>query len=209
MTLLRAVAAIGIVVVVLALLGSASTPNRYDSSRRYERLRVLIDEGRWREANVEISEIMLLVAGRTNERWFSDQSVAAFPCADLAYIDLLLSEASGGRFGFAAQKAIVDRLRSRPAAAEPDQPGMLLSEDPAFLTAFGEAVGWRADDRWLTIEEMDFSPDASAGGLPVFVPDGALRAPFKSRKGFPERRASMIDLVDRRVDECRIPETGS
>lgn len=175
---------------------------RSDPARRYETLRSALAAGDFRAANTEFSEIVLALANRTNEGWLGRDDPQALPCADLVYIDTLFSAASGGRFGFAAQDAVLKGLAWPAAGAE--QAAVPLSADGGRLVAFGTAVGWYRDGRWLTYENLDFSPrTAPPGHLPVFMPERRVRAPFKWRDGSPETGGAVFDVLDERFAACQ------
>ena len=76
---------------------------------RYFKLRQLLGEGKWEEADLETAEVMFQVAQR--EKLLNvDRSIEAFPCEDLRTIDRLWVEYSDGKFGFSVQKKIYERL---------------------------------------------------------------------------------------------------
>lgn len=91
----------------------------------YTRLRDLLAEGKWREADEETGRVMLSVASLAVERKvqageYKDGRVPDysriigmadyFPCADLSTIDRLWLKYSNGRFGFSVQKRIISEL---------------------------------------------------------------------------------------------------
>jgi len=91
----------------------------------YTRLRDLLAEGKWREADQETGKMMLNVGNATVERKIqsgeykyatvdnhrvSCQSADYFPCTDLCTIDRLWLKYSNGRFGFSVQKRIISEL---------------------------------------------------------------------------------------------------
>lgn len=91
----------------------------------YTRLRDLLAEGKWREADEETGRVMLSVASLAVERKvqageYKDGRVPCydriigladyFPCADLSTIDRLWLKYSNGRFGFSVQKRIISEL---------------------------------------------------------------------------------------------------
>lgn len=198
-----AFAILGVLVIVavgaLACLDSAA---RHDPARRYEQVRAALKAGDFKAANTEVSEIILKLANRTNEGWLDAGAAEHLPCGDIVYIDLLFSQASGGKFGFAAQREVLDAL------PVPRDDGKGLSATFERLVAFGEAVGWRRDGHWITYDDMSFSPaTAPKGHLPVFQPENKIRAPFKWRDGSPETAGGLFDLLDERLAVC-LPAKG-
>lgn len=193
-----AIITVGVLVGAGSILFLDSTAH-HDPSRRYDDMRAALEAGDFRAANTEFSEIVLELADKTNEGWLEKGDAEAIPCADIIYMDRLFSRYSGGRFGFEAQH---DVLKSLPLQQTGDQP---LSASPERLVAFGEAVGWRRDGRWLTMDELSFSPaEAPKGELPVFKPEDKIRAPFKSRDGIPEENGALFDLLDERFEACKV-----
>lgn len=193
---LLAVCAVIAAIVVSALTFLDGTGAR-DPARRYEAMRAALANGDFRAANTEASEITLILANRTNEGWLGKEDVERLPCADIIYMDLLFSEASGGKFGLSAQREVLESL---PVA---EMGSARLSESPDRLVAFGEAVGWRKNGAWLTYDAMSFSPeDAPQGHLPVFKPKDGIRIPFKSRDGRPQTGGALFDLLESRLGEC-------
>jgi GUN4-like/TIR domain len=72
----------------------------------YTRLRDLLAEGKWKEADEETLTVMLKVSSLEKEGWFDIKSIKNFPCTDLRTIDQLWVKYSGGRFGFSVQNKI-------------------------------------------------------------------------------------------------------
>lgn len=185
-----------IAIAAISILTFLERQGAHDPAKRYEALRGALERGDFRAANTEASEIILVLADRTNEGWLGDGDVERLPCADIVYMDMLFSKASGGKFGLTAQRQVFDAL---PNTAR----GEKLSQSPDALIAFGEAVGWRDGDGWKTYDQMDFSPEtAPKGHLPVFKPEDKIRAPFKSRTGRPQKAGALFDLIESRLARC-------
>ena len=72
----------------------------------YNRLRDLLEAGKWQEADRETKRMMLKAAGREKEGWFRREDLNKFSCEDLSIIDQLWVESSQGKFGFSVQKEI-------------------------------------------------------------------------------------------------------
>lgn len=106
----------------------------------------------WRGANEETLNLMRSRSGKA-ERDPEELDLQGLPLVDLRTIDLLWSEASGGRFGFLAQLKIW-----RETSLAPSQPA----------EAFGDRVDWRRNGTWISYKFMDFSLDAARGHLPTF-----------------------------------------
>ncbi len=103
---------------------------------------------------------MLAVIGK--ESWWdvNTENIEKFPCTDLRTIDRLWVKYSNGRFGFSVQKQIWQSVG-----------GQLGVYDHDIDCAFGDTVGWRVNNRWLSNrDDLTFSlksPHAPPGHLPV------------------------------------------
>ena len=115
----------------------------------YTRLRDLLADGKWKEADKETLAVMLKAAGREQEGYLDIKSIETFPCADLRTIDRLWIKYSDGRFGFSVQKRIWE--------SEGGKPGEYHWE---IYEKFSDRVGWR-------VKDGDFSLNAPVGHLPV------------------------------------------
>jgi uncharacterized caspase-like protein len=78
----------------------------------YRKLRDLLKDGRWEEADRETLAVMLQAANRKSEGWLDADSLKQFPCKDLRTIDQLWVLASNGHFGFSVQKKIWEECGS-------------------------------------------------------------------------------------------------
>lgn len=73
----------------------------------YRKLRQLLKEGQWEEANQTTMLLMLEAGGSNSEIGFlSTTQMKVFPCDDILTIERLWASASGGKFGFKAQYTI-------------------------------------------------------------------------------------------------------
>jgi GUN4-like/Caspase domain len=72
----------------------------------YRKLRDLLKEGKWEEADRETLAVMLQAANRKSQGWLGANSLSQFPCQDLHTINQLWVSASSGHFGFSVQKKI-------------------------------------------------------------------------------------------------------
>lgn len=160
----------------------------------YPDLRADLAAGDWRRGTLTLSAHLLETVDRHQEGWFDREAVDTFPCPELVYLDAMLVRASAGRFGFTPQREVLEALAAASGTAPESLP----------LADFASAVGWRRPDgTWLAYDELDFDPaSAPKGHLPVLVAPKGLQPPFKSRKGDPEARAALVDLLDRRLRDC-------
>ncbi|MEB3179828.1 MAG: serine/threonine-protein kinase [Nostocaceae cyanobacterium] len=120
----------------------------------YRRLRDLLAAKKWQAADEETLAVMLKVSGREKEGWLDIASINNFPATDLGTIDRLWVKYSDGRFGFSVQKGIWQSVGGKRNA------------DYSIYAKFGDRVGWRLDNHWLSYSELCFTTDAPLGHLP-------------------------------------------
>ncbi|HEY9804218.1 MAG TPA: GUN4 domain-containing protein [Leptolyngbyaceae cyanobacterium] len=130
----------------------------------YTQLENLLAEGKWQQADEETMDLMLQVVdtGGIGKDVLDNDDIKNFPCADLDIIDRLWIKYSNGRFGFTVQKHIWESVGGNPNA------------DYETIFNFGERVGWRAKQKWISFEEVIFSIEAPEGHLPFGVKRFAL-----------------------------------
>ncbi|MEG4309790.1 MULTISPECIES: GUN4 domain-containing protein [unclassified Microcoleus] len=82
-----------------------SSANTYSN---YTRLRDLLAEGKWREADEETGKIIFSVGNsRYGEHAITTATHETTPCKDISTIDRLWLKYSNGRFGFSVQRRII------------------------------------------------------------------------------------------------------
>ncbi len=121
----------------------------------YTRLRDLLAQGNWKEADQETWKIICFVVGRAQEGWLESDSLVNFPCEDLLLLDQLWVEFSQGHFGFSVQKRIYQSLGGKNIF------------DDKIWQSMGDRVGWRSHGHWLNYLELKFDKHALEGHLPV------------------------------------------
>jgi len=128
---------------------SPSTPvsSIPELSADYSRLENLLSSGRFKEADRETTRLMIRVGRPEKATYLDRQSIKQFPCNDLRNIDQLWAQYSNGNFGFSVQKRIWDEVGE-------DKEG------------FDERVGWRANNKKLNSDNLNFSLQAPTGHLP-------------------------------------------
>jgi serine/threonine protein kinase len=124
----------------------------------YRKLRDLLAQGKWNEADQETSLVMVaVVKGKKYYGLYSDlyiDEIENFPCEDLRTIDQLWVKYSNGRFGFSVQKKIYHSLG-----------GTTLSSK--IWEAFCDTVGWRKEGQWLQYyKDITFDITAPQAHLP-------------------------------------------
>jgi GUN4-like/Caspase domain len=135
-----------------------SIPLESEKGIDYRKLRDLLKEGKWEEADRETLQVMLQAANRESVRYLDGNSLKHFSCVDLRTIDQLWVSASNGHFGFSVQKKIWDEYGS-PMSTEKD------------WDSFCIAVGWKDSGatKYLKYDELLKNPLISPEGeIPVF-----------------------------------------
>ncbi|WP_413161073.1 GUN4 domain-containing protein [Capilliphycus salinus ALCB114379] len=130
-----------------------------------QQLEKLLQERKWKEADLKTYEVMLKVSNRKAEGDLDRESIENFPCSDLQAIDQLWRRYSGEQFGLSIQKQIYQET------------GNILTEehlrkyDPDAYIHFNDLVRWieTGDDGkeiWKPYDQLTFSLDAPLGHLP-------------------------------------------
>ncbi|MGF1481315.1 MAG: GUN4 domain-containing protein [Cyanophyceae cyanobacterium] len=121
----------------------------------YNRLQDLLMAQNYPDADWETYRVVLEVADREREGWLRHTDIDDFPGPDLRAIDRLWVAYSGGRFGFSVQKRIYQNL------------GGTREYNEEIWQAFGDRVGWRGRDNWLSYAQLTFNLNAPEGHLPA------------------------------------------
>ena len=116
----------------------------------YGRLRKLLEQGQWKEADRETLRTMLKAVDREKKGWLRTQDIKNFSCEDLRIIDQLWLEFSQGKFGFNLQKDIYQNLEETMNIT---QKGL----------KFGTKVGW---NKAFDYDDLLFNLNAPKGQLP-------------------------------------------
>jgi hypothetical protein len=120
----------------------------------YTKLRDLLKQQQWKEADNKTARVMLQVANRTSKGWLRVEDIDNFPCEDLRTIDQLWVKYSNGSFGFSVQAKIYREL------------GGTREYNERVWNAFGDRVGWRVNNSWIDYEDVTFDLKAPQGHLP-------------------------------------------
>ena len=139
---------------------STGTQKR-EVGENYTRLRDLLANGEWQEADQETERVMLKIMNREKEGWLTLDNCRNFPKEELRIIDQLWLNYSQGKFGFSVQKEIWLKAG-----------GKLDSYDYDTYVKLGDQVGWRKGGSWLSYSELTFI-NSTRGHLPTA---GLLRA---------------------------------
>ena len=149
----------------------------------YRRLRDLLKDCEWKDADYETYLCMLKTAGREEKEYWNEdreiyirmlkaagkegrgyldeQDIDNFPCTDLRTIDRLWVKYSNGRFGCSVQKRIYQEL------------GGTREYDEKIWDAFGDRVGWRQGGEWLDYDDLRWDKNCGVtplGHLPALGP---------------------------------------
>lgn len=130
-----------------------------ESGIDYTKLRYLLVNKKWKEADRETENVMLRATHREQEGWLNIKDVEIFPAQDLCTIDELWVKYTDGRFGFSVQQQIWRHI-------EETEKGF-SSEN---WSCFGDRVGWKSGEgSWLKWEQLTFSTSAPFGHLPALI----------------------------------------
>lgn len=122
----------------------------------YTKLRDQLKAGNWKEADQETYRVMLQSIGREEGDWIRAEQLSKFPCTILCTINELWVKHSNGKFGFQVQQRAWCKFGG--------QHGKQYS---AAFREFGNHVGWRQNDKWLSsFDDFTFSLEAPEGHLP-------------------------------------------
>lgn len=129
---------------------------------RYSKLQEFLKEGKFKEADIETSNVILTVAGE-NQETFTPNHMLAFPCDVLQVIDRLWKTYSKEQFGFSVQLGIYQNLGGNIDT--------LRNQDAELFMQLGEETGWRKNGEWQdeNYEQWDFSLNAPIGCFPANV----------------------------------------
>ncbi|MEK0181374.1 GUN4 domain-containing protein [Microcoleus anatoxicus] len=153
----------------------------------YRHLRDLLAEGKWREADKETSNMILLVTNHETETkgiYLSILILPHTPCEDICIIDRLWLKYSNGRFGFSVQRRIISDIgeeigEKNALSIMCDYKTTGESADRLRLQVklnrkFHERIGWNAPDRdtygytdLKDYNDLTFSIQAPYGHLPT------------------------------------------
>ena len=130
----------------------------------YTKLRDLLAQGKWKEADQETTDLLLRVSNREKEGWFREEDVKNLSCEDLRTMDKLWVAYSRGKFGFSVQREIYQSL------------GGTREYNSDIYDKFGERVGWRVNGGWIYYKDVTFDQKARTGHLPLHLSGwGGLR----------------------------------
>ena len=124
----------------------------------YNRLRDLLADRKWKEADEETLAVLFKAAAQEHEGFLDIESIETFPCTDLRTIDRLWVKYSNGRFGFSVQKRIWESVVRESVGLKPSE--------YYYGMAFPDRVGWSVKGDWLS--DLTYGENAPEGHLPSY-----------------------------------------
>jgi hypothetical protein len=126
--------------------------------QRYKKLQDLLAAENFREADWETIRIIQSVTGEPELEEITPDDMRQFPCSALRVIDNLWHTHSQGKFGFSIQIKIYQSVGGSLETT--------ISQDRHLIEQFGEQVGWRAENRWIKCDDLDYTINAPEGCHP-------------------------------------------
>ncbi|MGB3534432.1 MAG: GUN4 domain-containing protein [Microcoleaceae cyanobacterium] len=123
----------------------------------YSRLKELLSQRRWKEADKQTNRVMLMAADQEEQGYLTLEDIEKFPSMDLQTIDQLWAEYSEGRFGFSVQKKIYLDCGKKPDGEYPGD---------TIWYKFCEKVGWRVNGECVYPHKLTFTTSAPCGYFP-------------------------------------------
>ena len=127
-------------------------------THRYGKLRDLLAAGKWKEADLETTKVMIEITGKPELDEITPEDLKKFPCNAIMVINQLWQKYSNNRFGFSVQLRFYQSLGGNMDT--------IRAQQNDFLQRTGEKIGWRKNGKPVEYDDFDFSLDAPEGGLP-------------------------------------------
>ena len=160
----------------------------------YDQLQKLLSEGRWQNANDLTWALIKQVGDKNNSGKLAKSEVRELDCSSLKRINRLWQESSNNHFGFRTQSYSYQDM------------GNAASFNAHNYILFGKQVGWYANGRWLSYNELNWSKNAPKGHLPAWFQ--YRESPSQEAYGFehnnPEASQSLGSLLVNRIRWCQI-----
>ncbi|RCJ20092.1 hypothetical protein A6S26_05070 [Nostoc sp. ATCC 43529] len=172
---------------------SASNELSSEKGVDYTRLRDLLRDGVWIEADRETLAVMLKASGSEQNTSLDLGSISKLPCTDLRTIDQLWVKYSNGRFGFSVQKRIWESVEDYDTFS--DRVGWRKWRTVVVNKWFGLKQQTEKQIKWLTYSDFTFDTSAPEGHLPILVP--------RTFWGQEVRVISVVGLF-RHMDTCEL-----
>ncbi|MDZ7966416.1 MAG: GUN4 domain-containing protein [Nostoc sp. DedSLP03] len=126
-----------------------------DTAMHYTQLRDLLTAKKWKEANSETFEVMRHLRSRNED----NSNIQFIACFDLRTINSLWLKYSNSNFGFSVQKNIYLKVGGIPDEESYQE----------ALNKFGDQIGWRVEEGWISEDDAIFDLTAPQGHLPFLA----------------------------------------
>ncbi|MDB9348273.1 AAA-like domain-containing protein [Nodularia spumigena] len=127
----------------------------------------LMQQHRWREADLKNWQFLLYSAGREKEGFLQLTNVRNFNCEDLKELDTLWTKNSGKHFGYSVQKEIY--LASGNSLDFDWEKNEFVNWNEKGYNDFANRVGWQVKGQWRRYEELPMNLKESKGGELPYV----------------------------------------
>jgi hypothetical protein len=125
------------------------------SKADFRKLDQLLAQRNWNAADKETGKLMCKIMSRKKEGCLmGDDDCINFPLKELRILDDLWVKYSQGRFGFSVQKQVWIDCGGTPAVY-----------DETVAEKFGNKVGWRKNNSWLSYSGLVFNTNAPPAAL--------------------------------------------
>ena len=125
---------------------------------RYGKLRELLEAGKWKEADLETTKVMIEITGKPKLDDITPEDIQRFPCNAIMVVDKLWQKYSNNRFGYSVQLRTYQGLGGNMDT--------IRAQEIKYLQLTAEKIGWRVDGKQVEYDDYDFSLNAPEGGLP-------------------------------------------
>ncbi|HEY9640499.1 MAG TPA: GUN4 domain-containing protein, partial [Coleofasciculaceae cyanobacterium] len=132
----------------------------------YVRLRDLLQQQKWQDADRETLAVMLKAADRTEAGWLDPDSLTKFPCMDLHTIDRLWRHYSKEKFGFRAQWLAYPIPKRSRTSITSNVPARVVHEQ---VLEFTKKMDWWTERMEFLkyYKQLTFNLEAPRGHLPA------------------------------------------
>ena len=125
---------------------------------RYGPLKAMLAAGKWKEADLETTKVMIEITGETELEQITPDDLKKFPCNAIMVIDQLWQKYSKNRFGFSVQLRLYQSFGGTMDS--------IRAQENKYLQLTSEKIGWRVNGKLVEYDDFDFSLDAEEGALP-------------------------------------------
>ncbi len=137
---------------------------------RYGKLRELLEAGKFKEADLETTRVMIEITGKPELDEITPDDLKKFPCNAIMVIDQLWQKYSNNRFGFSIQLRLYQNLGGNMDT--------IRAQENQYLQLVSEKIGWRVNGKLVPYDDFDFSLDAAADGA---LPGNWWNSPYGAK----------------------------